>query len=126
VSVCSRLLSVRWHVGFYLPALACTSFDGEVVAPEMLEDPEKAKTFDLMGFIGRHSKDLRFPEIQAAAKSLKTEHGFKKVGAIGFCYGGWAVFQLGAKVSPLPTNLCYLYLLFSSILTPCSMYSLDY
>jgi dienelactone hydrolase len=90
-------------VGYDLLALACTSFDGEVVAPEMLEDPEKAKKFDLMGFIGRHAKEIRFPEIQAAAKSLKTEHGFKKVGAIGFCYGGWAVFQLGAKVRPLLT-----------------------
>ena len=37
------------------------------------------------------------PEIEAYVKSLKQEHGFKKVGAIGFCWGGWAVFQLGAK-----------------------------
>lgn len=50
-----------------------------------------------MAFIGRHSKDIRFPEIETCAKSLKQEHGFKKLGAIGFCYGGWAVFQLGAK-----------------------------
>lgn len=71
------------------------SFDGEVVAPEVLEDPEKRKTFDLMGFIGRNSKDLRQPEIEACAKELKSQ--YKKVGAIGFCYGGWAVFRLGAK-----------------------------
>lgn len=77
------------------------SFDGEVVSPEMLEDPEKAKTFDLMGFLGRHSKEIRYPEISAAAIALKKEKGFKKVGAIGFCYGGWAVFQLGAKSNPL-------------------------
>ena len=48
-------------------------------------------------FLARHSKDLRFPEIETYVKSLKQEHGFKKVGAIGFCWGGWAVFQLGAK-----------------------------
>lgn len=81
----------------YLPDF----FDGEVVTPEMLEDPERAKTFDLMGFIGRHSKEIRFPEISAAAIALKKDHGFKTVGAIGFCYGGWAVFQLGAKSNPL-------------------------
>jgi len=81
----------------YLPDF----FDGEVVAPEMLEDPEQAKKFDVMGFIGRHSKELRFPEISAAATALKKDLGFKKVGAIGFCYGGWAVFRLGAKSNPL-------------------------
>lgn len=73
----------------YLPDF----FDGEVVTAGAIEGGK----FDLMGFIGRHSKDIRFPEIETCAKSLKQEHGFKKLGAIGFCYGGWAVFQLGAK-----------------------------
>lgn len=77
------------------------SFGGEVVTPAMLEDPEEAKKFDLMAFLGRHSKEIRYPEILAAATALKKEHGFKKVGAIGFCYGGWAVFQLGAKSNPI-------------------------
>ncbi|KAJ9639107.1 hypothetical protein H2204_004015 [Knufia peltigerae] len=72
-------------------------FGGEIVPPENLEDPEKAKHFDVGAFLGRHDKDKRGPEIFAAAKALKNELGYKKVGAIGFCYGGWAVFQLGAK-----------------------------
>lgn len=62
-----------------------------------MEDPEKAKAFDLMAFIGRHSKSIRMPEITACATALKKQLGFKKVGAIGFCYGAWACFQLGAK-----------------------------
>lgn len=53
--------------------------------------------FNVGEFIGRNSKDIRFPEIESCAKSLRQEHGFKKLGAIGFCFGGWAVFQLGAK-----------------------------
>lgn len=61
----------------------------------MLENPEKAKTFDIMAFVGRHSKEIRQPEIFAAAKAIKQEHGFKKLGAIGFCYGGWAIARLG-------------------------------
>jgi len=81
----------------YLPDF----FGGEVVTPEMLEDPEQAKNFDLMAFLGRNSKEIRYPEIENCAKILKSELGFKKVGAIGFCYGGWAVFQLGAKSNPL-------------------------
>lgn len=48
-----------------------------------------------MAFIGRNSKEIRQPEILSAASALRSQ--YKKVGAIGFCYGGWAVFQLGAK-----------------------------
>jgi dienelactone hydrolase len=73
------------------------SFDGEVVDPDALSDPEKAKNFDLMGFIGRHSKEIRYPEIKAAAQTLKSQ--YKKVLAIGFCYGGWACFKLAADPS---------------------------
>lgn len=45
--------------------------------------------------MGRNNKDIRGPEITAAAKELRSK--FKKVGAIGFCYGAWAVFRLGSK-----------------------------
>lgn len=47
--------------------------------------------------IGRNGKDKRLPEMEACVKALRNEHGFKKIGAAGFCYGGWACFQLGAK-----------------------------
>lgn len=75
------------------------SFNGEVVEPEMMEDPEKRKNFDIMAFIGRNNKDIRYPEISANAKELKSN--YKKVAAIGFCYGAWAVLRLGAKDEPL-------------------------
>ncbi|GAB7354854.1 hypothetical protein MBLNU459_g5230t1 [Dothideomycetes sp. NU459] len=75
----------------YLPDF----FGGEVVAPETLEDEKKRAEFDVMAFIGRNNKEIRGPSIFAVAKELKKE--YKKIGAIGFCYGGWAVFQLGAK-----------------------------
>lgn len=82
----------------YLPDF----FGGEVVSPEMLFDPEKRAKFDTRKFIGeKNSKDIRWPEISSCARALKEEHGFKKVGAVGFCYGGWAVFQLGAKDNAL-------------------------
>ncbi|KAI1628092.1 Alpha/Beta hydrolase protein [Exophiala viscosa] len=81
-------------VTVYLPDF----FGGEVVDLDALGPPkEGAKPFDLGAFIGRNSKDIRKPEIFAAATKLKKELGYKKVGAIGFCYGGWAVFQLAAK-----------------------------
>ena len=62
-----------------------------------MEDEKKRAAFDLPGFIGRNGKDKRQPEIFACAKALKQHHVFKKVGAIGFCYGAWAVFRLAAK-----------------------------
>lgn len=66
-----------------------------MIDPSMLEDEEKKKDFDLMAFIGKNGKDVRGPEIFAGAKALKQQ--YKKVGAIGFCYGGWAIAQLGGK-----------------------------
>jgi dienelactone hydrolase len=55
----------------------------------------KMKELDMPAFVGRNSKDIRGPEIFACAKALKSQ--YKKVGAIGYCYGGWACFQLAAK-----------------------------
>jgi dienelactone hydrolase len=75
----------------------CNSFDGEVVSPDLFDDPEKFKSFDLTAMLGRNSKEIRQPQIFACAKALKQEHGFKRLGAIGFCYGAWAVLRLAAK-----------------------------
>ena len=62
-----------------------------------MDDEKKREAFDWMEFIGRNNKEKCFPEISGFAKALKRDHGFKKVGAIGFCYGGWVMFQLSAK-----------------------------
>ena len=47
--------------------------------------------------MARNSKQARGPEMAALARFLRTQH--RRLGAIGFCYGGWAVFQLGARVA---------------------------
>ena len=54
------------------------SFDGEVVATEMFDNPEKREQFDINAFITRHSKEIRFPEMVACATALKSE--YPKVG----------------------------------------------
>ena len=65
---------------------------------ETLTDPVKRGKFDVRAFVlGKNNKEIRGPEIEACAKSLKQDLGFKKIGAVGYCYGGWAVFQLGKK-----------------------------
>jgi dienelactone hydrolase len=73
------------------------SFDGEVVDPDTLSNPAKGEKFDLPAFLSRNSKDIRFPEIKLVAQALKSQYG--KVVGIGYCYGGWAHFQLGANPS---------------------------
>lgn len=72
-----------------------------MVSVETMDYPEKFKSFDMKAFLRRNSKEKRYPELSGCAKALKQEQGFKKLGVIGFCYGGWAVFQLGAKGSSL-------------------------
>ncbi|KAI1411826.1 dienelactone hydrolase family protein [Hypoxylon sp. FL1857] len=74
----------------YLPDF----FGGEIVDPEPILAGDFSK-FDLASFAKRNAREVREPEIFAAAKTLKQK--YKKVGAIGYCYGGWAVFRLGAK-----------------------------
>ena len=49
---------------------------------------------DLPGFLGRNSREIREPEMAAFVRTLRSEKGFDKVGVIGYCYGGWAVFRL--------------------------------
>jgi len=72
-------------------------YDGEVVHPDTLHDPEKQKQFDMQAWIGRQNRELRWPQVHAAAKALKDK--YKKTGAVGYCWGGWAVLQLSSDPS---------------------------
>jgi dienelactone hydrolase len=76
------------------------SFGGEGHPAEILADQARwgeLKDFD--GFLKRNSRANREPEIFACAKKLRSE--YKKVGVVGYCYGGWAAFRLGAKGNDL-------------------------
>ncbi|KIW94542.1 uncharacterized protein Z519_04518 [Cladophialophora bantiana CBS 173.52] len=59
---------------------------------------------DFVGFLNRNSREIREPEIFECARLLRAK--YKKVGAIGFCYGGWACFRLGAKEHQPPLVDC--------------------
>lgn len=52
---------------------------------------------NLPDFLQPNSKSLRTPEIFEIAKVLRNKH--KRIGAIGFCFGGWGAFRLAAKVN---------------------------
>ncbi|KAH7349036.1 alpha/beta-hydrolase [Pyrenochaeta sp. MPI-SDFR-AT-0127] len=59
---------------------------------------------DIVGFTTRNSREIREPEIFACAKALK-DMGHHKIGAMGYCYGGWGVLRLAAPQPPLHTPL---------------------
>lgn len=71
-------------------------FGGEVLDFDLIA-AEKFDQIDLSGFIERNSREVREPGIFDCARALKQQLGYKKVGAVGYCYGGWASFRLGAK-----------------------------
>lgn len=52
-----------------------------------MEDPEKRAEVDLMALMRRNSKEIRGPEIFSCVEALKSKHGYKKIGVIGYCYG---------------------------------------
>ncbi|CAF9928030.1 MAG: hypothetical protein HETSPECPRED_006733 [Heterodermia speciosa] len=98
----TRLLADHFAKEIGATVYAPDFFGGDVIPPDTLSDPEKRAKFDVPAFVmGKNGKAHRWSEIEACAKSLKAELGFKKVGAVGYCYGGWAVFQLGKKSNPL-------------------------
>ncbi|KAI4232937.1 MAG: hypothetical protein L6R40_007259 [Gallowayella cf. fulva] len=104
----SRLLADHFaqevNATVYLPDF----YDGEVVPESHIFNPQNEIKIDFAAWAKRNGKEVRGPSVHAFAKVLKEEMGFKKIGAIGYCWGGWAAFQLGAKEStanPLITAL---------------------
>ncbi|KAH6660467.1 dienelactone hydrolase family protein [Truncatella angustata] len=59
---------------------------------------------DLKGCVTRNSREIREPEIFEFARILRQKH--KKIGAAGFCYGGWACFRLAAAEHQPPLVDC--------------------
>lgn len=60
---------------------------------------------ELPAFMSRNSREIREPEIFACARALRgPDHGFKKVGASGYCYGGWACFRLASAEHDDPSS----------------------
>ncbi|KAF4174394.1 hypothetical protein CNMCM8927_008469 [Aspergillus lentulus] len=70
-------------------------FGGEILPLDILQDRSHWHKLNLPSFMQRNSKPIREPQIIGCAKALRSLH--RRTGAIGFCYGGWAVFRLGAK-----------------------------
>lgn len=77
------------NVTVYVPDF----FGGEVLPFEPIAQG-RFHEIDLGGFMKRNGRQQREPKIFAIALELRGQ--FKKAAAVGFCYGGWAVFRLAA------------------------------
>ncbi|KAI0017016.1 dienelactone hydrolase family protein [Xylariomycetidae sp. FL0641] len=78
-------------VAVYLPDF----FGGDAVPAAVARGGRSASSFDLAGFVQRHWRDVHEGAILQAARALRG--AFARVGAVGFCYGGWAVCRLAAR-----------------------------
>ncbi|KAI9689362.1 MAG: hypothetical protein M1822_010013 [Bathelium mastoideum] len=87
------------NVTVYVPDF----FGGEVLPFETVAN-ERWHELDLPGFMKKNSRASREPEIFDCARAMRQKH--KRVGAVGFCYGGWAVCRLGAKEHQPPLVDC--------------------
>ncbi|KAM7210362.1 Alpha/Beta hydrolase fold [Rhypophila decipiens] len=91
----NRLLADHYAVEtnstVYLPDF----FDGLVIPSDLIAQ-EKWDQIDLAGFAAKNSREIREPEVFGWARYLGHELGFEKLGAVGFCFGGWAVFRLAS------------------------------
>ena len=73
-----------------------------VVAPDLFhgdpvhEDAMK-KGFSFPPWIAKHGTDVIDPVIANTIKALREEYGVKKIGAVGYCFGGRYVLRFLAK-----------------------------
>ena len=70
-------------------------FFGGLVLPFDKIKENRFAELDLPTIMAKNSRQVREPEIFAAARALREKHA--KVGAVGYCFGGWAVLRLAAK-----------------------------
>ncbi|RWA13680.1 hypothetical protein EKO27_g1432 [Xylaria grammica] len=85
------------NVTVYVPDF----FGGWVVDWKAVEE-DRWGEIDLDGVTKNQSRAIRGPEMVACARAIKTELGFKRLGAVGYCYGGWAVCHLASKKQGRP------------------------
>ncbi|KAJ5413830.1 Alpha/Beta hydrolase protein [Penicillium cosmopolitanum] len=70
-------------------------FGGEVLPLDILQDKSRWGSLNLPAFLERNAKAVREPQIIECAVTLRAQ--YRRTGAIGYCFGGWGVFRLGAK-----------------------------
>ncbi|KAH7312445.1 putative hydrolase [Stachybotrys elegans] len=73
-------------------------FDGDILPLDAML-AERFQEVDLPGWLARHGREKVEPDMLACARALRgtQQHQYQRVAVVGFCYGGWAGFRLGAR-----------------------------
>jgi dienelactone hydrolase len=74
-------------------------FAGEQLDAQKIKQG-KFHELDMEGFKARNSRAVREPEIFACACARALRESYSKIGAVGYCYGGWAVLSLASTSPP--------------------------
>ncbi|KAH6678628.1 dienelactone hydrolase family protein [Halenospora varia] len=93
-----RLLADHYAAETSSTVYAPDFFGGEVLPSNILTQDLSTWSslgLDLHAFIAKNTREIREPEIFGCARALKEKYG--KVGAVGFCYGGWACLRLASS-----------------------------
>lgn len=98
-----RLLADHFAQEANVTAYVPDFFGGEILDFDLCRQ-EKYEAVGLPEFVKRNSRAIRQPEVLEFAAALRPE--YKSLGAIGYCFGGWAVFCLGAKSIEPPLVDC--------------------
>jgi dienelactone hydrolase len=76
------------NVNVYVP----DQFNNDEVPLEVLTGLQ----FDIMAWVGTQDRPGTIEQNKRVAKELREKHGVTKLAAIGFCWGGFSTFALGA------------------------------
>lgn len=69
-------------------------FHGDPV-PTTAFDP--AADFDIMAWLPKHPSEGVDAIVEASIKAMRSEYGVKKIGAVGYCFGGKYVIRFLAE-----------------------------
>ncbi|KAF3766503.1 dienelactone hydrolase family protein [Cryphonectria parasitica EP155] len=90
----TRLLADHYAAEAGVTVYVPDFFDGEILPIQAMLKDEWYKV-DVAGFMQTNGRKAREPGVFACARVLRDK--YKHVGAVGFCYGGWAAFRLGSR-----------------------------
>lgn len=99
-----RLLADHWARELGVTVYVPDFFGGGAVDLQLVEENRWP---EIWPFVNKNTREIREPEIFACARALRQSPlGYKKVGAAGYCYGGWACFRLAAREHDPPLVDC--------------------
>lgn len=63
-------------------------FSGDACPDPLLADPEQRKNFNIQAWLQKHPISAVDPIVEATIKEMRTNMGVKRMGAVGYCFGG--------------------------------------